>query len=70
VLHSLNRVEFAAVTTRCLRAVFDASTDGTTFAAVAAQEWQVHAVTPRAPRHPSPKGAASADCAPSPRAMP
>ena len=59
-----NRVEFTPVTTRCLRAVFDASTDGKTFAAVAAQEWRVDAVTPRAPRRPSVKGAASADCAP------
>jgi hypothetical protein len=38
-LNADNRVDFAPVTTRCLRAVFDASTDGVSFAAVALQEW-------------------------------
>jgi len=52
VLHADNRVEFLPVTTRCLRAVFDASTDGTTYAAVAAQEWRVYAPTPQVPRRP------------------
>jgi len=32
---------FDPVTTRCLRAVFDASTDGSRFAGVAVQEWEV-----------------------------
>jgi hypothetical protein len=50
------------VTTRCLRAVFDASTDGTSYAAVALQEWEVYSTHPRAARRPSVKGAASPDC--------
>ncbi|WP_404477153.1 family 43 glycosylhydrolase [Novosphingobium sp. BL-52-GroH] len=33
-------VSFRAVTTRCLRAVMDASTDGKTHAALAVQEWE------------------------------
>ncbi|WP_298328853.1 family 43 glycosylhydrolase [Asticcacaulis sp.] len=33
-------VAFESVTTRCLKAVFDASTDGKTNAAVAVQEWE------------------------------
>jgi glycosyl hydrolase family 43 len=57
-----NRVDFAPVTTRCLRAVFDASTDGVTYAAVALQEWEVFADRARAPRRPSVKGAATANC--------
>jgi hypothetical protein len=57
-----NRVEFAPVTTRCLRAVFDASTDGVSFAAVALQEWEAFSTRPRVPRRPSVKGAAAADC--------
>ncbi len=57
-----NRVEFTPVTTRCLRAVFDASTDGTTYAAVAAQEWQAFSTRAQAPRRLSVKGAASANC--------
>jgi hypothetical protein len=43
-LNAPNRVTFTPVTTTCLRAVFDASTDGTSFAAVAAQEWTVEGV--------------------------
>ncbi len=61
-LHAFNRVDFSPVTTRCLRAVFDASTDGMTFAAVAAQEWQAFATTPRVPLQPSVRGRASATC--------
>jgi hypothetical protein len=57
-----NKVEFSPVTTRCLRAVFDASTDGATFAAVALQEWEVYSTRARPPRRPSVKGAATADC--------
>jgi hypothetical protein len=53
-----NKVEFFPVTTRCLRAVFDASTDETTFAAVGLQEWEVYATRGRPPRRPSVKGAA------------
>jgi hypothetical protein len=37
---AFNDVSFDTVETRCLRAVFDASTDGKTYAAVAAQEWE------------------------------
>lgn len=49
-----NVVRFTPVRTRCLRAVFDASTDGRTYAAVAAQEWRAFATEPRAPRpHPA-----------------
>ena len=61
-LNADNRVNFAPVTTRCLRAVFDASTDGTSYAAVALQEWAVYSTRARTPRRPSVKGAASADC--------
>ena len=57
-----NRVDFAPVTTRCLRAVFDASTDGATFAAVALQEWEVFSTRARPPQRPSIKGAAAVDC--------
>jgi hypothetical protein len=57
------RVDFTPVTTRCLRAVFDASTDGSTFAAVALQEWQVFAARSRPARRPTVKTAASANCA-------
>ena len=39
-------VEFAAVTTRCVRAVFDASGEGDTHAGVGVQEWE--ALAPRA----------------------
>ena len=58
-----NRVEFAQVTTRCLRAVFDASTDGSTYAAVAAQEWQVFSTRAQPSRRESVRGAASMNCA-------
>lgn len=58
-----NRVDFAPVTTRCLRAVFDASSDGATYAAVALQEWEVYAARPRSPRWPSVKGTADSSCA-------
>ena len=58
-----NRVDFAPVLTHCLRAVFDASTDGTTYAAVALQEWEAYATHPLPPRRPSVKGAASPRCA-------
>jgi len=61
-VNAYDRVDFAPVTTRCLRAVFDASTDGKTFAAVALQEWEVYATRPRPPQRPSVKGAASANC--------
>jgi hypothetical protein len=62
VLNADNRVDFAPVTTRCLRAVFDASTDGVSFAAVALQEWEAFSTRARAPRHPSVKGGATANC--------
>jgi len=57
-----NRVDFAPVTTRCVRAVFDASTDGASFAAVALQEWQVFSTRARAPRRPAVKGSATENC--------
>ena len=62
VLNAYNRVAFAPVTTRCLRAVFDASTDGKTYAAVGAQEWQAFSTRAMAPLRQSVKGAASANC--------
>ena len=62
-LHARSHVAFEPVTTRCLRAVFEASTDGRSYAAVAAQEWEVFAVDRRAPRRPSIVGAASPECA-------
>ncbi len=61
-LNTSNRVDFAPVTTRCLRAVFDASTDGATFAAVALQEWEAFSTRVRAPRRLSVKGAATVNC--------
>jgi hypothetical protein len=62
VLDADTRVDFDPVATRCLRAVFDASTDGTTFAAVALQEWEVYSPRARPRRQPSVKGAAAANC--------
>ncbi len=62
VLNTDNRVDFAPVTTRCLRAVFDASTDGTNFAAVALQEWEAFSTRKRPPLRPSVKGAATTNC--------
>jgi len=61
-LNADNRVEFTPVTTHCLRAVFDASTDGATYAAVALQEWEVYSTRLLAPLRPSVKGVASANC--------
>jgi len=62
-INGYNRVDFAPVTTRCMRAVFDASSDGATYAAVALQEWEVYSTRPRPPLRPSIKGAADANCA-------
>lgn len=61
-------VAFAPVMTRCVRAVFDASTDGTAHAGVALQEWEVLAVRPVRtdrvpPRTATGAPAASPDCA-------
>ncbi len=58
-----NTVTFKSVTTRCLRAVFDASTDGKTYAAVAVQEWET--LAPRPVKVTIAKGhvPASPDCA-------
>jgi hypothetical protein len=67
VLHQLNGVQFAPVTTRCLRAVFDASTNDSTFAAVALQEWEVYAARARPARQRTIKEPAAADCAESGR---
>lgn len=47
----MQQVSFAAITTRCVRAVFDASTDGHSYAAVAVQEWQM--LAPHAQRLPA-----------------
>ena len=66
-VNASNRVDFAPVTTRCLRAVFDASTDGSTFAAVALQEWEVYSARARPPQYPSVKEIASANCSPEAR---
>jgi hypothetical protein len=57
-----NRVDFTPVTTRCLRAVFDGSTDGVTYAAVALQEWKVFSDRPRPALRTSLKGAADENC--------
>lgn len=62
IVNAYNPVTFAPVTTRCLRAVFDASTDGKTFAAVAAQEWQALSPQLRAPLRQPVKGMASPGC--------
>jgi hypothetical protein len=56
-----NEVAFDTVATRCLRAVFDASSDGKSFAAVAAQEWEALAPEPVRLGASSSK-AASPDC--------
>jgi hypothetical protein len=61
-LHAFNRVDFAPVTTRCLRAVFDASTNGTTFAAVALQEWEAYAARSRPPLRKTAREPATATC--------
>ena len=45
-------VRFPKVTTRCLRAVFDASSAGGTSAGVGVQEWEVLAPRPRVPAAP------------------
>jgi hypothetical protein len=58
-----NAVDFAPVTTKCLRAMFDASTDGSTYAAVALQEWQVFSTRPRRPRRTTKKETAASNCA-------
>ena len=60
--NAFNTVSFTPVTTRCVRAMFDASTDGKTYAAVAAQEWQVMATTLQKPLRQSRKGSASPNC--------
>jgi hypothetical protein len=62
ILNADNRVDFDPVTTRCLRAVFDASTDGTSFAAVALQEWEAFSTRARPARRPSAREAATANC--------
>lgn len=51
---------FVPITTRCLRAVLDASTDGKTYAGLAVQEWEVLTphkgrVKPRDPQRPAAK---------------
>ncbi|MBC8086820.1 MAG: family 43 glycosylhydrolase, partial [Phycisphaerae bacterium] len=57
-----NRVTFAPVTSRCLRAVFEASTDGKTYAAVAAQEWEAVSSQTKVPLRQPLKGMASTRC--------
>ncbi len=63
VVNAFNRVEFDAITTRCVRALFDASSatsaTGVTYAAVAAQEWQLFAVRAIAPRRTASRAAAT-----------
>lgn len=46
---TFQEVRFAPLTTRCLRAVFDASQSGGTHAGVGVQEWEVLAPKPRRP---------------------
>ncbi|HEY4380627.1 MAG TPA: family 43 glycosylhydrolase [Acidobacteriaceae bacterium] len=58
-------VKFERVTTRCLRAMFDASGDGKQYAAVAVQEWEALApnvVTPSAMGKLSPASGAASAC--------
>jgi hypothetical protein len=57
-----DRVDFTPVTTRCLRAVFDASTNGTSYAAVGVQEWEAYSTRALPPLTPPVKGEANADC--------
>ncbi|WAC48129.1 hypothetical protein OVA03_15750 [Asticcacaulis sp. SL142] len=64
-LNTFNEVAFETVTTRCLRAVFDASTDGKTYAAVAAQEWEALYPKPVLVEAADTKLSASATCVPS-----
>jgi hypothetical protein len=45
---------FAPVTTTQVRAVFDGSTNGSTYSAVAVEEWKILAQPPRSRRHRSP----------------
>jgi len=46
---SFNEVTFDPITTRCLRAVFDASGDGQQYPAVAVQEWETLGLKPLSP---------------------
>lgn len=46
---AFQEVRFAPITTRCLRAVFDASQGGGTVAGVGVQEWEALAPKPRVP---------------------
>ena len=58
-------VKFDRVTTRCLRAVFDASGDGQKYAAVAVQEWETLApaiVSPSALQKLTPANGANLQC--------
>jgi hypothetical protein len=48
-VNSFVEVKFDPVTTRCLRAVFDASGDGQQYAGVAVQEWEALAPKTIAP---------------------
>lgn len=62
-------VTFDPVTTRCLRAVFDASGDGKQYAAVAVQEWEALApklVAPSALHKLTPAGGAKLECTATP----
>lgn len=54
------QVAFAPVTTRCLRAMFDASGEGARHAALAVQEWEVLATAPQ--RLPSATAGADERC--------
>jgi hypothetical protein len=62
---SSSDVVFDPVTTRCLRAVFDASGAGTRYAGIAAQEWEVlepQVVAPSALRRLTPAEGSSTGC--------
>ena len=58
---TFQNVSFDRITTRCLRAVMEASTDGKTHAALAVQEWEVDAPAP-APVHIRSDGAPPQNC--------
>lgn len=63
-LDSFADVAFKPITTRCLRAVFNASGDGKQYAAVAVQEWE--ALAPRPVQHTTAPVSTPATVAPSP----
>jgi hypothetical protein len=67
LIHSFAEVAFDSITTRCLRAVFNASGEGAKYAGVAVEEWQALApltVMPTAIRALTPEAGTPTRCAP------